>query len=297
MTPISDNLRGGLMMAGAMACFAIEDALIKGMAARVPTGQIILVMGLATTVSFAVLARLRGVPVFGAFVVSRPVLLRNLGETVGAICFVTALVLMPLSVASALFQSLPLAITLGAALFLGETVGWRRWSAILAGFGGVLLILRPFGEGFDLLAGACALGAVACLALRDLASRRVPTGVTSLALSVWGSASFLLAGLLLMVFARQVPVIPQGPDALALAAICVLAVLGYWLMTAATRVGEISAVVPFRYARILFALILGFWLFDETPDAMMIAGMALVVLSGLYTFLRERRLSMADRRR
>ena len=288
-----DNLRGGLLMMASMAAFCIEDTLIKGLAGGLPTGQIISTLGVTGTLALAMIARSRGAPVFGSFIGHPMVVLRNLGEMTGAIGFVTALVMLPLSVAASLFQVLPLAITLGAALFLGERVGWRRWTAICVGFAGVLVILRPGGDGFSLLAAAASMLAVVSLAVRDLATRRIGGGIASLSLAVWGSAAFIPAGLILMAMAGQTPVLPDPRQAGILLGASALGVAGYWLMVVATRVGEVSAVMPYRYSRILFALVLGWIVFGERPDWGVWLGSAMIVGSGLYTFLRERRLALS----
>ncbi|MFN3645112.1 MAG: DMT family transporter [Gemmobacter sp.] len=287
-----DNLRGGLLMVASMAAFSAEDTLIKGLAGGLPTGQIIATLGVTGTLALAIIATSRGAPLFGAFATHPMVLLRNFAEMTGAIGFVTALVLMPLSVASALFQTLPLAITLGAALFLGEKVGWRRWTAIAVGFAGVLVILRPGAEGFDLWAAAASMLAVMSLAVRDLATRRVGAGVPSLSLSVWGSLAFVPAGLALMALAGQSPVVPDARQWVILLGASALGVAGYWLMVVATRVGEVSAVMPYRYSRILFSLLLGWAVFAERPDWGVWLGSAMIVGSGLYTFFRERALRL-----
>lgn len=283
-----DNLRGGLLMTASMAAFSVEDTLIKGLAGTIPTGQIVATLGLTGALALAVIARSRGAPLWGRFVWHPMVLLRNAGEMTGAIGFITALVLLPLSVASALFQSLPLVMTMGAALFLGERVGWRRWSAIAVGFVGVLVILRPTGAGFDLWAAAASMLAVASLAVRDLATRRIGGGVQSLSLAVWGSAAFVPAGAILMLVGGQEPVWPAPAQWGLLGTASALGVAGYWLMVVATRVGEVSAVIPYRYSRILFSLILGAVVFGERPDLAVYLGSALIVGSGLYTFVRER---------
>ena len=288
-----DNLRGGLLMVASMAAFSAEDTLIKGLAGALPTGQIIATLGVTGTLALAGIAKSRGAPLWGRFVTHPMVILRNLGEMTGAIGFVTALVLLPLSVASALFQTLPLAITLGAALFLGEKVGWRRWTAIAVGFAGVLVILRPGSDGFDLWAAAASMLAVFSLAVRDLATRRIGGGVASLSLAVWGSAAFIPAGIVLMLLAGQTPVLPDAGQWGILFGASTLGVAGYWLMVVATRVGEVSAVMPYRYSRILFSLLLGWIVFAEHPDWGVWLGSAMIVGSGLYTFLRERRLALS----
>ena len=283
-------------MVASMAGFALEDMLIKRLSTGLPTSQIVLMIGLAGMAVFALLARMRGEAVAPRAVFGRAVMLRNLGEAVGVVGFVTALALVPLSVASAILQGLPLVATLGAVLFLGETVGWRRWSAIAVGFAGMLIIVRPFGQGFDPAALFAVLG-VAGLALRDLATRRVAGAVTSVQLAIWGFAALLPASIVLAPFGDTAPRMPVAAEWVQFAAILVLSVSAYWMMTIASRVGDVSFVAPFRYSRMVFALILGWLAFSERPDTAMLIGSAMIVGSGLYTFFRERALSTRRVRR
>jgi drug/metabolite transporter (DMT)-like permease len=294
MTPDTrtDNLRGGVLMVLAMAGFALEDMLIKYLSASLPTGQIMILIGALGTLAMGAFAKARGIALFGRFLLSPAVMLRNLGEMFGALCFVTALAMMPLSVATALFQTFPLAVTMGAALFLGEKVGWRRWSAILVGFSGVLVILQPWGHEFDPVPALFSLGAVLALVLRDLATRRIPPGVPSLSLSVWGFVVVIPAGLLVMAYG-QTPTAMTLPQCGLLLMSVSVAMFAYVAMVAASRIGDVSVIAPYRYTRIVFAMVLGFLMFAETPDAGMILGLSMIVGSGLYTFLRERRLSLS----
>ena len=144
-----DNLRGILLMIAAMAGFAVEDTFIKLTSASMPTGQILIGLGLGGLVIFGVLTRLRGQRVMTAAILSPLVLVRNLAEAIATMGFVTALSLVPISTASSILQATPLAVTLGGALFLGAAVGWRRWTAVTVGFVGVLMILRPGLDGFE----------------------------------------------------------------------------------------------------------------------------------------------------
>ena len=289
-----DNLRGIALMIAAMAVFAVEDMFVKAASASLPTGQIILGLGLGGGAIFAALAALRGQRLVSRELLTRPVLIRNAGEALATMSFVTALSLVPISVASAILQATPLAVTAGAALFLGAPVGWRRWAAVVAGFLGVLLILRPGFEGFR-PAALFAVIAVFGLAARDLATRAMPARVTSLQLSAWGFATLIPAGLaLLAVNGAPAVTDPRGLTLLAAAIGC--GAFAYYAIVAAMRVGEIAVVTPFRYTRILFALLIGYLAFSERPDALTLAGAALIVASGLYTLLREARLARAARR-
>ncbi len=284
-----ENIRGSLLMVASMAGFALEDMLIKQMADALPMGQVILMIGLGGTISFSTLTLVRGQRVLSRAFLSWPVLLRSLGEIIATSGFVAAIVLTTLSSASAILQAAPLAVTLGAALFLREPVGWRRWTAIGVGFAGVLVIIRPGLEGFA-PASLLAVVGVAGLALRDLAVRHVPPEVTSAQLSVWGFAIVIPTGLLMMLFMGTPPAMPGTTDLARLGAAFVVGGLGYYALVAATRTGDVAVVVPFRYTRLVFAMVLGALAFGERPDALMLTGAALIVGAGLYTIWREARM-------
>jgi len=290
-----ENLRGSILMVLAMAGFALEDMFIKRLSLDLPIGQILILLGSGGAVIFGLGALSRGHRLFSRDLLAGPVLLRNLGELIGTIGFVTALALTPLSSASAILQATPLAVTLGAALFLKEAVGWRRWSAILVGFAGVLMVIRPGLEGF-LPASLFAVQAVIGLAIRDLATRAVPASVSSMQLSSYGFATVVPAGAILLVITGA-PVAPDAANWRDLAFALLLGVAAYYAIVAAMRIGEVSFVTPFRYTRLIFALIIAMTLFGERPDFWTLAGAAIIIASGLYTLLRERRLARLRRRR
>ena len=286
---MTDNGRGILLMALAMAGFALEDMFVKLASASVPTGEIIAVLGLGGALFFGAVAWRQGAPLVSRDVLLLPVALRNGGELVAGIGFVSAVALTPLSSASAILQATPLAVTAGAALFLGEQVGWRRWSAIAGGFAGVLMVVRPGLEGFQ-PASLLAVAAVVALAVRDCATRVIPRRVSTMQLSAWAFATLVPAGLLLMALGRQQPMAPGVPATLALVGALVFGPASYYAITAAMRLGEISVVTPFRYLRLVFALILGATVFAERPDLWTLSGAAVIIGSGLYTLSREARL-------
>ncbi|WP_227269422.1 DMT family transporter [Roseobacter weihaiensis] len=283
-----DNLRGAGLMVGAMLLFAIEDMLIKFMAASLPIGQILGMIGLGSALLLAAVLRLQGQALFTRRMLSPAILLRAAGDLVGTIGFVTAIALTPLSTASAILQATPLFVTLGAALFLQETVGWRRWTAVLVGFLGVLLIIRPGMEGFDWQSLFAVQGVIG-LGIRDLATRRIPRETSSLQLSFLGFL-VLIPAAALMLWLNASPLAPlSGLTWVYLLSSLVIGIFAYYAIIAAMRLGEISFVTPFRYSRILFALVIGIGVFDEDPDALTLLGAAIIVASGLYTLWRERR--------
>ncbi len=283
-----DNLRGALLMVLAMAGFAIEDAFVKAITARVPMGQVLVYLGAGGGLAIAMLATRAGYCWRSRAFFTPVVMLRNAGEIVGTTAFVTALTLIPLSLASALLQAMPLFVTLGAIVFMRVQVGWRRWAALAVGLIGVLIILRPGFEGFrpEALFGLlAALG----LATRDLATRACPREVHPLQLSAWGF--FMLvpigAGLLALSGGAVRPSPVEGGMILGALA---LGMVGYYALTRAMQTGEIAFVTPFRYTRLVFGLAIGWMLFGEPLDAPMLVGAAIVVGAGLYTLIRERRL-------
>jgi drug/metabolite transporter (DMT)-like permease len=289
-----NNLQGILLIIGAMAAFTAEDALIKHLSTWFPTGQILVALGIGASLVFAALATARRQSLFAREAWGGPAILRALSEAVAATTFVTALALIDISTVAAVFQATPLAITMGAALFLGEKVGWRRWSAILVGFCGVLLIIRPGLDGFE-PATLFVLVAVAAIAVRDLSTRFISPQVSSLVVSFQGFASVIFSGALLLWLQGDSMALPEPRHYALIAATLVFSVTGYYAIVQAMRVADASAVQPFRYTRLVFSILAGVLVFGEQPDALTLTGAALVIATGIYTFLRERQIGRAAR--
>lgn len=283
-----ENLRGILLMVASMAGFAIEDMFIKWAAADIPTGQILLMLSLVGTPVFAFACHLQGARFWSRDALHPALNWRNLGEMVGTMGFITAISLTPLTSATAIFQATPLAVTFGAAMFLGETVGWRRWSAIFVGFIGVLLIIRPGMDGFH-LASLWSVLAVIGLSVRDIATRKIPASISTMQIAAWGFASVGILGVGMLAFSGGA--ITPSPSQLGfITGALAFGITAYWAITQAMRLGEVSVITPFRYSRLVFALIIGTTVFDERPDSFTLIGAALIIGSGLYTFARERAL-------
>jgi drug/metabolite transporter (DMT)-like permease len=282
----SDNLRGIVLMIAAMAGFAVEDMFIKFAAADLPAGFILAAIGIVGGLFFAALARMQGQRSLTRGALHPAVMGRNAGEVLGTFGFVTALTLAPLSTVSAVSQAMPLFVTMGAALFLGEAVGWRRWTAICVGFAGVILIVRPGMEGFDPNV-LWAVLAVVGLGGRDLFTRRIPTEITTTQLSVWGFWAVGLLGLA-MLWQSGGSHWPTPAQAGYILGALTVGIGAYWALTKANRLGEMSVITPFRYSRLIFALAIGILVFGERPDALTLLGGTLIIASGLYTFARER---------
>ena len=285
-----NNINAILLVVCAMAAFTVEDAFIKHLSGVMPVGQILLLLGLGTCAIFAVAARLQGQRLFAPAAWRGPFLMRMLTEGGAAMAFTTSLSLVDLSVVAAVFQVTPLAITLGAALFLGEAVGWRRWSAIVVGFMGVLLIIRPGLDGFE-PAALLVLVAVVCVAARDLITRRMDVTVSSVVISFQGFAASVLAGPILLLSSGRGLVALDAWHSLLVLGTMIFSALGYYGIVAAMRMGEASVVTPFRYTRLLFSILAGVLVFRERPDLLTLGGAGLIIATGLYTVLRERKLA------
>lgn len=289
MTTENDNLRGSLLMILAMAGFALEDMFIKMLAGDWPVGQILAFLGFGGALIFAGLAKLRGERIFTRSLVSPALWLRNLGEIVGTGFFVSAVAFTPLAQATAIHQATPLATTLGAAIFLKERVGWRRLSAILVGFLGVLIVIRPGTEGFSSLS-LLAVGAVIGLSMRDITTRRIPNGVTSLQVATFGFGVIVPLGLVLLAVMPEAAVRPEPMDWLYLAGALVIGPVGYYALIASVRLGEIAVIMPFRYSRLAFAIVISTVVFAEPPDRWTLIGGVAIVGSGLYALWRQAKL-------
>jgi drug/metabolite transporter (DMT)-like permease len=282
-----DNLRGSLWMVAAMAGFSVEDMFLKSAAASLPVGQILMIFGAGGMIGFAVLVARRGERILHPAILSPAILIRCVFEVAGRLFYTLAIALTPLSSASAILQATPLVVVMGAALVFGERVGWRRWTAIAVGFAGVLIILRPGLDGFTPLSLLAVLGTLG-FAGRDLATRAAPPVLSNLQLGVYGFAMMVPTGAILLAVSGGAA-LPSALAAGQLAAATVIGVLAYYALTSAMRMGEVSVVTPFRYTRLVFALILGATVFGERPDAATLLGSAVIVGSGIYTLLRSRR--------
>ena len=274
-------------MVAAMAGFAIEDMFLKSAARHMPVGEVITLFGLGGMLAFILLARRQGEPAFSAAMLSRPMLVRSGFEVTGRLFYSLAIALTPLSIASAILQATPLVVVAGAAVLFGETVGLRRWLAIIAGFVGVMLIIRPGLAGFDVLSLLTVIGLIG-FAGRDLATRAAPPALSNMQLGVAGFAMLTLAGVIILLVNGEY----RMPDATGLGlTLCatLFGVVAYNALTTAMRTGEVSAVTPFRYTRLLFALILGATIFGERPDALTLLGSVIVVASGIYVLTQNRR--------
>ncbi|MES2550605.1 MAG: DMT family transporter [Pseudomonadota bacterium] len=282
--PLTDNRRGALYMTASMAGFAVEDVFVKAAAQGLPLGQVLLTIGLVGMLIFMGMAARQGEPLLPPAFLSRPMLIRCGFEITGRLFYGLSITLTALSTTSAILQATPLVVVAGAALVFGEKVSLQRWLAVLVGFLGVLVILRP-GADFSALSLLAVVGLLG-FAGRDLATRAAPKGLSNRQLGALGFAMLTAAGVILLATTGGAKV-PTGVEMANLAGGTVFGVLGYHALTYAMRTGEVSAVTPFRYTRLIFAMVLAMALFGERPDLATWIGAALVVGSGIYALTRK----------
>jgi drug/metabolite transporter (DMT)-like permease len=270
----------------ATACFAMNDAITKFVSSEINFGQVMLVRSTFAMVLIGGLALRSGAMQPLRTLLLPPIGLRVVCEVGGAITFLTAITHLPLANTYSIFQALPLAVTLGAVAAFGEHVGWRRWLAIAVGFIGVLVIVRPGLAGFN-QHSLLVLASVVLCAIRDLATKSIPRGVPSLFVTLLTTVSVGASGAMLLEPLGGWS--PMSGRTLALLTVAgILLPIGYNCIILALRVGDISAVAPFRYTALIWAIVIGYLVFGEMPDAMMLTGAFMIVGSGLYALYRER---------
>jgi drug/metabolite transporter (DMT)-like permease len=286
------NRRGAVFMVLSMAGFAVEDSLLKIAAVSLPPGQVLITFGVLGTMTFAALALMAGEAPLTRAMLGRPMILRSLSEVTGRLFYMLAIALTPLSTASAILQATPLVVMVGAAVLFGESIGPRRWLAVALGFGGVLLILRPGTEGFGALS-LLAIMAMLGFAGRDLATRAAPVSLSFRQLGVVGFSMLIVAGLIVLPFGGPMAA-PDGATWAGLLAAAAAGVCAYTFLTVAMRTGQVGAVTPFRYTRLIFAMVAGVAIFGETPDRWTIIGSAVIILAGIAALRLSRQPARAQ---
>ncbi len=284
----SQNLRGIFLMIAGMACFTVSDLFLKLTVRQLPVGQTMIILGIGSSIVFWSLMRRRGISVDYAPLLLRPVIIRNIGDIVCVSAMCLALAYVPLSTVGAVIQTVPLIITIAAALFLGEKVGVRRLTAVIVGFLGVMFIIRPSADGFDAVVTLALLAAFG-MAVRDIGTRLTGAEVSTLLLSLYSSVLMVISGAVMLAITGGAAV-PSLDIMTICAAMILIGSVGYIAVTNAVRIGEMSVISPFRYSRLLFSLIIGVVILGENIDGWMLLGSALTIGAGLYIWHRELRL-------
>jgi drug/metabolite transporter (DMT)-like permease len=281
-----ENLRGILAMMTAMFALTCNFAFVKLAGASLPVGEILFLRGLVASILLAIAIFATGTHRHFRALLHRTVLWRTIFESSGAALFVTALMTSTIADVTILLQAMPLTITAGAALWLGEKVNWRRWAAVAVGFVGVLIVVRPGLAAFQ-WASLLVLSAVLLSTLRDLTTRRMPEGAPTMLVAIAAVSALSLVGLSLWLFEHWK--VPDGRTLFQVAGSGSVLSLGLFFIVSAMRRGELSIIAPFRYSAVLWAILLGYLLWGEAPDPPTIIGALVIVASGVYISYRERK--------
>ena len=287
------NGYGIVMMQISNFGFVTNDTLTKLVGNDLSAGQLILIRGLFAILLIMGVAVVTGHLRHWRQMLHKAVVMRALLETAGVTFFILALLHLPLANITAIMLAVPMATTAGAALVLGDQVGWRRWIAIFIGFAGVVLIVRPGMEGFNAFA-LFGLGAVIVAAMRDIITRRIPSDFSLWMISLATMIASAAAGFVLILFSSWQPV--AGMHLAYLGGSALFFTMGHYFLVIGMNHGEISVVSALRYSTILFALIYGYLLWADVPDLLTWIGILLILAAGLFTVYRERTLALAARR-
>ena len=284
---LSVEARGAAAMMASTAFFVVNDVLMKLVSTSLPTGEMMAIRGVFATLVVLTVAAAQGA-LASMRLAWQPLVLARAGlDGFTGFLVITALSRMPIADVTAILQTVPLIGTALSVLLLGERVRWRRWTAIAVGFIGMLLVVRPAAEGFNLF-GLVALVSAFSIAFRDIVTHRVDPGIPSILVTLTTSIVVLLAASMLSTV--ETWRLPSGQDLAMLAAAAVAVSAGNLMIVVAFRVAEVSAVQPFRYSVILWALLAGLLVWGDIPDPIAFLGILLIIGSGLYAFRRQAQL-------
>ena len=269
-----------------MASFAAGDTFVKISGAFLSPAQIMFFLIAGGLIIFAMIAKIKGENLLDSRAFSPVLLIRYLAEMIGLVAMIIGLTKIPLSVVGTVTQASPILVAAGAVFFFKEIVSWRRWSSIIIGFVGVVLVIQPGSQNLD-YAVIWAVVALVAFSIRDLVTRLTPPDIPSASIATFTMiAAFpFTAG---WVFLGGEKFFPPEIDWVVVASMIILGSFGYLLLITSLRLGELSAIMPFRYSRIVFLLILGVLVFGERPTASMLVGAALILTSGVYIMWREK---------
>jgi drug/metabolite transporter (DMT)-like permease len=286
------NIEAIVAMVAATFVFTLGDVAMRLAAGALPTGQSVFLRSTTSVLIVAVVAYATGVLGQARRALTRWMAWRCVGDAGNSLLFQAALPRMLFADIMAVLQLTPLSLTAASALFLGASVGWRRWCAVAAGLIGTLMVIKPGSGAFNIWA-LLAIGSVLCGTLRDIATRRIDGGISPLVILLLSQAAVALAGLVLSLFQTWAWPTPRALMLVVLAAVMTL--VGHFAMIVSLRIGDIATVAPFRYAGIVWAILIGLLIWSEIPDAWSLAGIAILILAGLYTFHRERKVRAGQR--
>ena len=282
---MSENFRGAVLMMICMGAFVLNDAFVRLAGGSLPLAQILFFRGLLTTITLLLVALYTGV--FKLKVLRQDkwlIFFRSVTEALTAYFFLTAVMNMPFANVTAILQILPMTVTFAAAIIFKEKVGIFRVTLILFGFLGVILIINPAKDGFNIYAGY-AIISVLLITIRDVLSRKLSFDVPTLIPTVSASLGVLLFSTILIINTAFQP--PSLQNSFFIGSAAFFIIFGYYTAILVMRAGEISFIAPFRYSAILFALLIGFIFFEEQPSKTALLGMIIVMVSGVALIKRN----------
>ena len=280
-----NNAKGIVMMLFSMASFALGDTFVKTSGSFLSPAQIMFFLISGGLILFALIAVAKGENLKEPRAFAPVLLLRYCTEMIGLLGMIMALTAVPLSIVGAVTQASPILVAVGAVIFLRETVSWRRWSSIAIGFCGVVLVIQPWGESLD-YAVLWAVVALVGFSVRDLVTRLTPPDIASASLATFTMVAALPFTATWVLFTGE-KFFPAEINWIIVGCMVILGSVGYLLLITSLRLGELSAIMPFRYSRIVFLLIFGVLFFGESLSLSMFLGSALVIVSGIYLMWRE----------
>ena len=280
-----NNAKGIVLMLFSMASFALGDTFVKTSGSFLSPAQIMFFLISGGLILFALIAVAKGENLKEPRAFAPVLLLRYCTEMIGLLGMIMALTNVPLSIVGAVTQASPILVAVGAVVFLKETVSWRRWSSIAIGFCGVVLVIQPWGESLD-YAVLWAVLALVGFSVRDLVTRLTPPDIASASLATFTMVAALPFTAVWVLFTGE-KFFPEEINWIIVGCMVILGSVGYLLLITSLRLGELSAIMPFRYSRIVFLLIFGVLFFGESPSLSMLLGSALVIVSGIYLMWRE----------
>ena len=280
-----NNAKGIVIMLFSMASFALGDTFVKTSGSFLSPAQIMFFLISGGLILFALIAVAKGENLKEPRAFAPVLLLRYCTEMIGLLGMIMALTSVPLSIVGAVTQASPILVAVGAVIFLRETVSWRRWSSIAIGFCGVVLVIQPWGESLD-YAVLWAVLALVGFSVRDLVTRLTPPDIASASLATFTMVAALPFTATWVLFTGE-KFFPAEINWIIVGCMVILGSAGYLLLITSLRLGELSAIMPFRYSRIVFLLIFGVLFFGESPSLSMLLGSALVIVSGIYLMWRE----------
>ena len=288
-TPRPAPLTGIALMLAGVFLFSCNDALGKYLLASYSVGQMLFIRSVAAMLLLSPLIWRAGAAPFRA--APRPGLqvLRVTFSTLEVVMFFVAVSHLPLADTVTFYLAAPIFVTALSALFLGEQVGWRRWSGVLVGFAGVVITLRPSAATLTWPALIALTGSL-FFSLLMIATRTL-RGTADIVLTGGQIAATLIFATVVAPFGW---IAPTWPDFCGLALLGVVAMVALFCVNRSLKLAPASVVVPYQYTLIVWAILFGYLVFGDVPDLPMLVGSAIIIAAGLYIFWREQAIGRSD---